>query len=125
MGLGTIFMGVPSIFILTFAEEMLSFFNSDPNVIALGKIRLWHIVAPEIINVLLEGLSAALRGYGISMAPAMIILLGVCGVRITWLFTVFIGSPTYETLMTAYPVSWFVTTALMCGAYRFYMRHIE
>ena len=125
MGLGTIFMGVPSIFILTFAEEMLSFFNSDPNVIALGKIRLWHIVAPEIINVLLEGLSAALRGYGISMAPAMIILLGVCGVRITWLFTVFVGSPTYETLMTAYPVSWFVTTALMCGAYRFYMRHIE
>lgn len=125
MGLSTIFMGVPAIFILTFAEELLGFFNGDPNVIALGKIRLWYIVAPEVINVLLEGLSGALRGYGISMAPAMIILSGVCGVRITWLFTVFVASPTYQTLMAVYAVSWFVTTALMCVAYRFYMRHLH
>ncbi len=125
MGLGAIFMGVPAIFILTFAEELLAFFNSDPNVITLGKIRLWYIVAPEIVNVLLEGLSGALRGYGISMAPAVIILIGVCGVRITWLFTAFVAAPTYQTLMTVYAVSWFVTTALMCVAYRFYMRHIH
>ena len=122
MGLGAIFMGVPAIFILTFAEELLGFFNADPNVIALGKIRLWYIVAPEIVNVLLESLSGALRGYGISMAPAVIILIGVCGVRITWLFTAFVASPTYQTLMTVYAV---VTTALMCVAYRFYMRHIH
>ena len=125
MALGAIFMGVPAIFILTFADELLRFFNADPNVIALGKIRLWYIVAPEIVNVLLEGLSGSLRGYGISLAPAVIILIGVCGVRITWLFTIFIDSPTYQTLMTAYPVSWFVTTLMMCGAYRFYVRHID
>ena len=125
MALGAIFMGVPAIFILTFADELLRFFNADPNVIALGKIRLWYIVAPEIVNVLLEGLSGSLRGYGISLAPAVIILIGVCGVRITWLFTIFIDSPTYQTLMTAYPVSWFVTTLMICGAYRFYVRHID
>ena len=125
IGLDGIFMGVLAIFILIFAEELLRFFNADPNVTALGKIRLWYIVAPEVINIVLEGLSGALRGYGISLAPAVLTLIGICGVRITWLFTMFIESPTYETLMTAYPVSWFVTTALVAGAYRFYIRHIN
>ena len=125
IGLDGIFMGALSIFILVFADELLRFFNADPNVVALGKLRLWYIVAPESINIVLEGLSGALRGYGISLAPAILVLIGVCGVRITWLFTVFMSSPTYETLMTAYPVSWFVTTALVACAYRFYIAHIN
>ena len=118
-------MLVLAIFILTFADELLSFFNADPNVIAFGKIRLWYIVAPEIINVVLEGLSGSLRGYGNSLAPAIITLIGVCGVRITWLFTIFVATPNYETLMTAYPVSWLVTTVMMCIVYRLYVRHID
>ena len=125
IGLDGIFMGALSIFILVFAEELLRFFNADPNVVALGKIRLWYIVAPESINIVLEGLSGALRGYGISLAPAILVLIGVCGVRITWLFTIFMNAPTYETLMTAYPVSWFVTTALVACAYRFYIAHLN
>ncbi len=125
IGLDGIFMGVPAIFILYFAEELLSFFNGDPHVVFLGKVRLWYIVAPEIINILLEGLSGALRGYGISLAPAIIALIGVCGVRITWLFTAFVESPTYGTLMACYPVSWLVTTILMCIAYKFCRAHLH
>ena len=120
-----IFMGTLAIFILSFMDELLGFFNSDPHVIFLGKVRLWYIVAPEIINILLEGLSGALRGYGISLAPAILTLIGVCGVRITWLFTAFVESPTYGTLMACYPVSWLVTTIFMCAAYRFYIAHIK
>ena len=125
IGLDGIFMGVLSIFILVFAEELLRFFNTDPNVVSLGKIRLWYIVAPEVMNIVLEGLSGALRGYGISLMPALLTLIGICGVRITWLFTAFVSVPTYETLMTAYPVSWLVTTVLMIFAYRFYMAHLR
>lgn len=125
MLLDGLFMGVLAIFILAFAEDLLAFFNRDPNVIELGKIRLWYIVAPEIINVVLEGLSGALRGYGISLAPAIIALIGICGVRIGWLFTAFVDAPTYETLMIAYPISWLVTTLLMCAAYQFYRAHIR
>ena len=67
MGLSAILMQTLCCFILFFAEEILSLFNSDPEVIRLGVIRLWYIVAPEMINVLMEGLSGALRGYGISL----------------------------------------------------------
>ena len=111
--------------ILIFAEPLLKFFNSDPNVVELGKLRLWYIVSPQLINVIMEIISGTLRGYGISMAPAILTLIGVCGVRITWLYTIFPQYPTYETLMIVYPVSWFVTMVLLCIAYRFYIKNLK
>ena len=111
--------------ILIFAEPLLRFFNSDPNVIELGKLRLLYIVSPQLINVVMEIISGSLRGYGISLAPAVLTLIGVCAIRITWVYTVFANSPTYETLMLVYPVSWLVTTILLCIAYRFYMSHLK
>ena len=111
--------------ILIFAEPLLRFFNSDPNVIELGKLRLLYIVSPQLINVVMEIISGSLRGYGISLAPAVLTLIGVCAIRITWVYTVFANSPTYETLMLVYPVSWLVTTILLCIAYRFYMNNLK
>ena len=125
MKLNVLFMGVLSIFILIFAEELLSFFNPDPNVVALGKTRLLYVVGPEVICVVLEGLSGALRGYGYSMIPALLALVGICGIRITWVYTLFAEQPTYEILMATYPVSWLATTILMGFAYRFHMQHLK
>ena len=123
--INTIFMGALSIFILVFANELLSFFNNDPKVIEIGKIRLWYIVAPEIFAVVMEIVSGAMRGYGISLAPAILTLVGVCGIRISWLYTAFVQYPTYETLMIVYPISWLVTMILLCAAYFFYIRHLK
>ena len=120
-----IFFAMVAITILIFAEPLLKFFNADPNVVELGKLRLWYIVSPQLINVVMEIISGALRGYGISLAPAIITLIGVCGVRITWLYTIFPTSPNYETLMAVYPLSWLLTTIMLCFAYRFYIKHLK
>ena len=125
MGLSAIFMQTLCFVILFFAEEVLSVFNRDPEVIRLGVIRLWYIVAPELVNVLMEGLSGALRGYGISLTPAVITLVCVCGVRVAWIFTAFANIPTYATLMAVYPISWFVTTFVLVAAYFYHMRHLK
>ena len=125
MGLSAIFMQTLCFVILFFAEEVLSLFNSDPEVIRLGVIRLWYIVAPEMINVAMEGLSGALRGYGISLTPAVITLICVCGVRVTWVFTVFAKIPTYAALMAVYPVSWLLTTIILIGAYIWHVKHLK
>lgn len=111
--------------ILIFAEPLLKCFNADPNVVELGKLRLLYIVSPQLINVIMEIISASLRGYGISLAPAMLTLIGVCGVRITWLYTVFPLYPTYETLMIVYPTSWLITTILLCIAYKHYINRLK
>ena len=125
MGLSAIFMQTLCFVILFFAEEVLSLFNNDPKVIRLGVIRLWYIVAPEIINVVMEGLSGALRGYGISMTPAVITLVCVCGVRVVWVFTAFRSIPTYATLMAVYPISWLITTIFLIAAYFYHMKNLK
>lgn len=125
MGLSAVFMQTLCFFILFFAEEVLSLFNSDPEVIRLGVIRLWYIVLPELINVLMEGLSGALRGYGISLTPAVITLICVCGVRVVWVFTAFAKIPTYATLMAVYPISWFLTTIFLVAAYSYHMKRLK
>ena len=125
MGLSALFMQTLCCFILFFAEEVLSLFNEDPEVIRLGVIRLWYIVAPEMINVAMEGLSGALRGYGISLTPAIITLICVCGVRVAWVFTAFAKIPTYATLMAVYPISWLITTIILIAAYFYHMRRLK
>ena len=118
-------MFILSAAILYFAEPLVRFFNEDPEVIRLGVIRLWYIIAPEIISVIMEIISGSLRGYGISMAPALITLIFVCGIRITWVFTVFAKIPTYAALMAVYGVSWFFTMIFLIIAYKFYIKHLK
>ena len=125
IGLSALFMQTLCCIILFFAEELLSWFNSDPEVIRLGVIRLWYIVSPEIVNVIMEIFSGALRGYGISMTPAMITLVCVCGTRVTWIFTAFAKIPTYATLMAVYPVSWVITTLLLIFAYFYHVKRLK
>ncbi|MBR4384228.1 MAG: MATE family efflux transporter [Selenomonadaceae bacterium] len=125
MGLSALFMQTLCIVILFFAENVLSLFNEDPEVIRLGVIRLWYIVAPELINVLMEGFSGAMRGYGISLTPAVITLICVCGTRVVWVFTAFRYVPTYETLMAVYPISWFLTTIFLTAAYFYHVKRLK
>ena len=53
--------------------------------------------------------TGALRGIGSSLAPMIISVLGVCGLRIGWVYTVFAADPTPETLFVSYPISWAIT----------------
>ena len=111
--------------ILYFDERLVRLFNEDPEVVRLGVTRLWYIIAPELISVVMEIVSGALRGYGISLAPAIITLVCVCGIRITWVFTVFAKIPTYAALMAVYGISWFVTMIFLLVAYRYYVKRIK
>ena len=61
----------------------------------------------------MEVLVGAMRGMGSPWAPMIVSILGVCGVRIAWIFTVF----TYmyhslESLNLSYTVSWIFTAAV-------------
>ena len=123
--INVILMLILSATILYFDEKLVRFFNEDEEVIRLGVIRLWYIIAPEIISVVMEIVSGALRGYGISLAPAVITLVCVCGIRITWVFTIFKKIPTYAALMAVYGVSWFVTMIFLIAAYRYYIKRLK
>ena len=105
--------------ILFFGKSLLAVFNSDPEVVEIGYIRLVMIMLAHSFSLLYEVMSGYLRGFGISLTPALLTMLGVCGVRIAWIRFVFPHSRTFRTIMTAYPVSLsltalFIFIALLC-----------
>lgn len=99
--------------ILISGRTLLSLFNNDPQVIELGYTRLLLIFFGYTFSVLYENMSGYLRGFGISLLPAILTIIGVCGVRIFWISTIFPQHRTFQTIMTVYPVSLAVTAFLI------------
>lgn len=54
-------------------------------------------------------LPGAIRGFGSSLPPSIISLVGACGIRIVWVFTVFKAFPTMTMLFLVHPITWVLT----------------
>ena len=106
--------------ILFFGKSLLAIFNNDPEVVATGYIRLVMVMLAHSFSLLYEIMSGYLRGFGISLVPALLTMLGVCGIRIGWIQWVFPQSQTFRTIMTVYPISLSVTALLIFAALVYY-----
>lgn len=106
------------------AQVFIRVFASDPAVIAFAMIRVAAVMPFEGISATYEIGGAALRGIGHSMLPAILTVLGTCGVRIIWVFAVFPAFKDFGFLMSIYPISWVLTGGAVLGFY-FYIRHKE
>lgn len=102
-----------SVLILLFSHPLLSIFNTDPDVIAAGRIRLEYIFFAYLFSFAQEVLSGYLRGFGVSFIPAVCSVVGICGVRLAWIFTVFQQAPSFKTIMQVYPISLGITTVVI------------
>ena len=109
---GIVILTVSVTVFLTFGKTLLAIFNRDPEVIAIGYIRLVIVMLSHIFSLLYEVLSGYLRGFGISVVPAVLTMAGVCGIRIAWIKLVFPQFQTFRSIMLAYPIS-LVSTALL------------
>lgn len=92
-----------------FAGSLLGIYTVDPEVIATGIIRLSYISIPYFICGVMDVLVGSLRGMGYSVLPMLASIVGVCGIRITWIYTIFALDPRLETLYISYPISWAIT----------------
>ena len=90
-------------------KALLSIYNQDPEVIAMGVTRLRYVCALYGICGLMDVLCGVLRGIGYAVMPMLVSIFGVCGIRIGWIFTVFAQSRTLPSLFVSYPVSWTAT----------------
>ena len=62
---------------------------------------------------IMDVLSGIAKGLGYSIAPMIMSLTGICGIRILWVFTVFPNFQTIQGLLVSYPVSWGITIILL------------
>lgn len=123
-GVEAAFLLAVTVPVLFFSPELIRLFNGDPNVVALGTKRLFYVAGTLYLNGIIDIISGSLRGYGYSLPPAVVVLAGICGVRITWLYTVFADHRDFLVLMAAYPASWLVTAIVLTFVYQSCRKHI-
>ncbi len=97
--------------VFLFRENLLGLYSDNPSVIAAGAIRISIICLLYAICGMMEVAANTVRGLGHSLLPMVVSIVGVCGLRILWIATVFQapGLHTLEVLFYSYPVSWAVT----------------
>ena len=99
---------------------LLSVYITDsPEAIQWGMVRLSCICFAYCICGMMEVTTGALRGMGAAIVPMLTSVLGVCGIRIVWIYTIF-QLPQYHTpqcLYYSYPLSWTVTFLIQLFAF--------
>ena len=96
-----------------------------PEVIDAGKIRLFYVAGFLFLNGILDVISNFMRAIGYSSIPAVLMLVGIIGVRVLWLLIVF---PIYRTLSMVYicfPISWFVTCVIDGIAMAYFYKKVK
>lgn len=110
---GAVMLAAAIALLLFSGKTLLKIFNSDPEVVETGYIRLMLIMVAHSFSLLYEVMAGYLRGFGISLTPALLTMLGVCGIRIAWIRFVFPQSRTFRTIMMVYPISLCATALLV------------
>ena len=108
---------IASVLVILTVNQLLGLFTDDPAIVEIGALRVKVLMYSETLNVFMDNLSGAMRGLGKSMIPAIISLVGVCGTRITWVFTGFQIYHTFFSLMMVFPVSWGVSALVITIMY--------
>ena len=96
---------------VVFGRELLALYSSKAAVIEQGLVRLQMICVCYALCGIMDVMVGALRGLGYSVMPMIVSMLGACGLRLLWIFTVF-KIPEYHTtqvLYFSYPMSWTIT----------------
>lgn len=109
-----------------FGEQILTLYTAasgadtsiaPAEIIHYGMRRLLTICSVYFVCGIMDVIVGALRGMGSPWMPMIVSIVGVCGVRITWIFTVFKFYHTPESLYISYLISWIITAAAQYVCY--------
>lgn len=95
-----------------FRRPLLSIYITDSQeALRIGMTRVFFTSMPYFLYGLLDAAAGSLRGMGASTISMLISVLGICGSRLLWIFTVFqiTAMHTPECLYSSYPISWILT----------------
>ena len=100
------------------AIPALRLLTPDEAVVETTYLIMAYFVPFYFTWVLVEVLSAVLRGAGDAVYPVVIIGIGVCLFRVIWILTVFQYFGTLLSLCLSYTVSWTITSIALVIYYR-------
>ncbi|MBO5312720.1 MAG: MATE family efflux transporter [Clostridia bacterium] len=95
----------------TFGKKwvMAIFIKNNPVAVEFGYQRLKYTFPLYFLAGIMSILPGAIRGHGQSLPPSLITIIGACGIRIVWIYTVFQVHHDLATLYLVHPITWIVT----------------
>lgn len=111
--------------IIFFNKYTLGMMTQDTAVINYATKRLIYVYGGHFLLIAIDLFGSALRGYGYTFLPSMSSMIGICGFRILWVFTIFANSKTYDSLLPVYPISFFITALINIIYYYIKIKEIE
>ena len=116
---------VSGLLMIAFAPQLLSIYITDsPAAIEYGVLRMTIFCSTYWVCGLMDVMVGGIRGMGVSVPPMVVSILGICGLRVLWITTIF-KIPEYHTLTSlyaSYPISWgitfFLQLAIFLSVYR-------
>lgn len=110
-------------------KTLLGIYITDSQeAITYGLLRMTVVMIPYFSAGLMDVMSGVLRGMGASITPMIITVVGVCGLRVGWIYTgyqMFNHCPTEiraVMLYLVYPTTWLVTGLTEILAFRILMK---
>ena len=111
-----------------FREVMLGIYITDSaEATLIGMERMAFTSLPYFIYGFLDAAAGSLRGLGASTVSMMLSVLGICGIRLLWIGTVF-QIPACHTptcLYSSYPISWIATAIAELIAFSILYRKVQ
>ncbi|MBQ3823873.1 MAG: MATE family efflux transporter [Clostridia bacterium] len=110
-----------------FGGSLLWIYTTNEAAIQAGVIRLSFIAGTYALCGMQDVMVGLMRGLGYSILPMIVTLVGVCGSRLLWIFTVF-QMPEYhklEVLYFSYPMSWIITFIAHLICYIFVLQSVK
>lgn len=101
---------------LLFGNQLLGIYSSDPQVIEYGLGRMSVVCLTYFLCGMMDVTCGSIRGMGYSVTPTVVSLAGACGLRVLWIFSIFLLNRSLFVLYLSYPISWAITFAahLVC-----------
>lgn len=108
---------VMSALTVLFQTPLLRLYTTEEAALQAARIRMSIVVATFVFDGTMAVMNGVLRGLGHSLLPAAVTFLGVCALRIVWIYTAFAAHHTLSWLYVSYPITWVLTTAVLLVCY--------
>lgn len=103
---GIVIEGMMVAFLLFFGRNLIAIFKpGNPELVEIGYVRVMFITTAHLLSLFYDVMSGYMRGYGISLSPALVTMCCICGIRIIWIYTVFEQFKSFTSIMAVYPLS--------------------
>lgn len=106
-------------------NTLLHIYSSDMEVMHYGLMRMRVICLTYFTCGIMDVFAGSVRGMGYSVMPMIISLIGACGLRIVWIYTIFKAHHTLTTLYISYPVTWVITICAYIVCYTICIKKVK